>query len=85
MGRLLRRFADPIVRRQLQRALAARDYARGEVRRLEKRLRAEQLANQSLRQITDRWQSIAIHRATELAATEQMLRVTLADEQGEKQ
>jgi len=55
----LHRFADRVTRTQLRRALAARDYARGEVRRLEKRLRAEQQATHALRQITERWQSIA--------------------------
>lgn len=59
MGRLLRRWADPIVRRQLVRALAARDAARSEVRRLERRLAAEQRAVHTLRQITERWQLIA--------------------------
>lgn len=55
----LSRWAEPVTRRQLQRALQARDAARSEVRRLERRLRAEQSANHALRQITERWQSIA--------------------------
>lgn len=81
--RWLRRWAEPVTRRQLQRALAARDAARAEVRRLRGALADAERAAQTQHDIAGVWRSAALHRAAERDAA--LAQLAQLREQGEQQ
>ena len=64
---MLRRFADPLLRRELDRTRDARDQARDTARRLHRRLQAARAAEATHKALAGRWRSIAQGAQTELA------------------